>query len=381
VKVTVSVGGTWNAFRLAEQLDRRGLLHRLVTTHAPRRGERIPPERIAINPVPEILMRGPRALRLRWQIGDYLKAVSFDRWAERYVRDCDVLAVWALFALRSMRAARRHGVRTVLQRGSTHAATQWELLAEEYRRWGHAAPPLDRRLLARQLQEYEEADYIEVTSRFVLETFLDRGVPRERLLHVPNLGIDSTLFHPAPRDTRPFRIVAVGLSLRKGTPYLVQAVAQLRVPDLELWLVGGIPADLAPLLRTAGVAFRDVGRLPHSALADVYRAASVFVLPSIEEGLPQAVLEAMASGLPVIITPNTGGEDLIEHGREGLIVPLRDPGAIADGLLSLYEDEDRRRAMGEAAAESARAWTWDAYGDRAVRAYTGLAKGVGVAHA
>ncbi len=375
MKVTVSVGGTWNAFRLAEQLDGRGLLHRLVTTHTPRRGERISPERIVINPIPEIVMRGPRALGLRWQIGDYLKAVSFDRWAERYVQDCDVLAVWALFGLRSTRAARRHGVRTVLQRGSTHAATQWELLDEEYRRWGYAAPPLDRRLLVRQLQEYEEADYIEVTSRFVLRSFLDRGVARDRLLHVPNLGIDSTLFHPAPPDSRPFRIVAVGLSLRKGTPYLVQAVARLRVPDLELWLVGGIPADLGPLLRTAGVGFRDVGRLPHSALAEVYRAASVFVLPSIEEGLPQSVLEAMASGLPVILTPNTGGEDLIEHGREGLIVPMRDPAAIADAILSLYEDEDRRRAMAAAAAERARAWTWDAYGDRAIRAYITLAAG------
>ena len=380
MKVTVSVGGTWNAFRLAEQLERRGLLHRLVTTHRPRRGEQIRPERLVVNPLPEILMRAPRTLGFHWPACDYLKAVAFDRWAARFVGGCDVLAVWALFAVESMRAARRQGARTVLQRGSTHALTQWELLAQEYRRWGYDAPPIDRRLLARQLREYDGADYIEVTSRFVYRTFLERGVAPDRLLLVPNLGIDPDYFHPGTAarsgaSGRPFRILAVGPSIRKGTPYLLQAVKQLRAPDAELWLVGDIPPDLAPLLRRTGTAFRHLGALPHGELADVYRSASVYVLPSIEEGLPQSILEALASGLPVILTPNTGGEDLVTDGREGLFVPLRDAEALARALRSLYEDEARRRAMAAAAAETARAWTWDAYGDRAARAYARVMRG------
>ncbi len=77
----------------------------------------------------------------------------------------------------------------------------------------------------------------------------------------------------------------------------------------------------------------------------------------------------MASGLPVVATPNTGAEDVIADGREGLLVPARDPASLSRALLALYEDEDRRRAMGQAAARAAAAWTWDAYGDRAVRAY------------
>ncbi len=371
MKVTVSVGGTWNAFRLAEQLDHRGMLQRLVTTHRPLRNERINPRRIVINPIPEILMRGPRLLGLRWEIGDYLKAVTFDRWAARYTVDCDLLAVWALFALRSMRAARANGVCTVLQQGSTHALTQRELLREEYRRWGQPAPR--DRLLDQKLREYDEADFVEVTSRWVLRSFLDRGFPRERLLHVPNLGIDLRLFHPQPHAGRPFRIVAVGLSLRKGTPYLLEAVARLRIPDLELWLVGSVSPDLRPILRRTPTRVRHLGVLSHPELAAVYRAASVFVLPSIEEGLAQVILEAMASGLPVVLTPNTGGEDIMTERREGLFVPPRDPAALARALLELYEDETLRRAMSEAAARSAQAWTWEAYGDRAVSTYARLA--------
>ncbi len=368
MKVTVSVGGTFHAFRLAEQLERRGLLQRLVTTHRPLRGEQIPNERLVANIVPEILMRGPRRFGLRWEIGDYLKAVSFDRWAVRHVRDCDLLVGFALFSLLSSRAARASGAHTVLERGSTHILTQQALLAEEHQRWGAEAPPVDRRLLARQLEEYEEAEYIAVPSRFVLESFLAHGFPRERIVHVP-YGVHLDQFTAGATPGRPFRIVAVGLSLRKGTPYLLDAVARLNVPDVELWLVGAVPAGQRAMLDRARVPFRHLGGLSQAELARVYRDASVFVLPSVEEGLALVILEAMASGLPVVVTPNTGAEDIVTHGREGLIVPARDAGALADALLELYEDEPRRRAMGEAAARTAASWGWDVYGDRIAAAY------------
>lgn len=86
-----------------------------------------------------------------------------------------------------------------------------------------------------------------------------------------------------------------------------------------------------------------------------------------------SVLEALASGVPVVVTPNTGADDIITHGREGLIVPVADAAALERALRELFEDEQKRSAMAAAAAETARAWTWDAYGDRAVAAYSRLA--------
>ncbi len=371
MKVTVSVGGTFHAFRLAEQLDRRGLLHRLVTTHRPLRGEAISRARIVANPLPEVLMRAPRMLGLSWRIGDYLKAVSFDRWAARHVGGCDVLVGFGLFSLESMRVARAAGACTVLERGSTHVLTQAALVEEEYRRWRQPAPPVDRRLVERQLREYDAADYISVPSRFALRSFLDHGVPRERLLHTP-YGVDLSMFPRGAAPGRPFRIITAGVSLRKGTPYLLDAVARLGIPGVELWLAGAVAPDAAGVLGRARVPVRRLGRLSHADLAGAYRSASVFVLPSVEEGLALVILEAMASGLPVVVTPNTGAEDLMTHGREGLIVPARDPDALSRALRALYEDDDRRRAMGEAAADRARAWTWDAYGERIVRLYEQL---------
>jgi glycosyltransferase involved in cell wall biosynthesis len=368
VRVTVSSAGRFWAFRLAEQLDRRGMLHRLVATHRPRRGERVRGDRIVSNPWPEVLMRAPRLLGLPWRAGDYLKAVAFDRWASRRVTGCDILVAFASFSLLSLRAARSAGARTVLERGSTHIETQYRLLAEEYRRWECAEPPADPRLVERQLREYDEADYICVPSRFVLRSFLERGFAADRLLHVP-FGVDVGRFSPGASPGRPFRILTVGLSLRKGTPYLLEAAARMNAPGVEVWLAGAVSPDLAPVLRRSPIAFRHLGALAHAELASVYRSASVFVLPSVEEGLALVVLEAMASGLPVVATPNTGAEDVIMHGREGLLVPPRDAEALSRALLDLYEDDGRRRAMADAAVRTARAWTWDAYGDRVVAAY------------
>jgi glycosyltransferase involved in cell wall biosynthesis len=389
VKVTVSVGGTWHAFRLAEQLEARGMLHRLVTTHRPLRGERIASERVAVNPWPEVLMRGPRMIGLRWETGDYLKAIAFDRWAARHVDGCDVWVGFALFSLLAQRAARAAGACTVLERGSTHISTQHALLAEEYRRWRYPAPPIDRRLVERQLQEYEEAGCIAVPSRFVYQSFVDNGIASDRLMLIP-YGADCRLFSPAAPTGRPFRIVTVGLSLRKGTPYLLEAASRLTRggapgPEMEWVLVGVVAPDVAHVLRRTPVPVRLLGALSHADLAAVYRTASVFVLPSIEEGMALSVLEAMASGLPVIVTPNTGATDIIVGGREGLVVPPRDAVALAGAVLSLYEDEPKRLAMAEAAARTARRLTWDAYGDRVVSAYTGLTErtsrdAIGVVH-
>jgi glycosyltransferase involved in cell wall biosynthesis len=372
MRVTVSVGGTFHAFRLAEQLERRGLLQRLVTTHRPLRGERIPDERLVANPLPEILMRGPRRLGLRWEIGDYLKAVAFDRWAAKHVAGCDLLVGFALFSLLSSRTARARGAHTVLERGSTHILTQQGLLAEEHRRWGIDAPPVDRRLVARQLAEYDESQYIAVPSQFVLESFLEHGFPRERLVHVP-YGVRLEQFTRGHTPGRPFRIITAGLGLRKGTPYLLDAVARLEVPDVELRLAGAVPAGQRAILDRARVPFRHLGGLPQADLARAYRDSSVFVLPSVEEGLALVILEAMASGLPVVVTPNTGAQDIVTHGREGLIVPPRDAGALAEALRVLYEDEPRRRAMGDAASATAASWSWDAYGDRIAAAYADIA--------
>ena len=103
--------------------------------------------------------------------------------------------------------------------------------------------------------------------------------------------------------------------------------------------------------------------------------SSVFTIASIEEGLALVIPQAMACGLPVIATTNTGAEDIVRDGEDGFIVPIRDVRVLKEKLLYLYENKEMRRAMGQSAKERvSTGFTWDDYGDKIMVAYERILK-------
>ena len=225
------------------------------------------------------------------------------------------------------------------------------------------------RTIEQELAEYESADYIAVPSTFVARTFIAAGVPETKLLINP-FGVDLSLFSDAglpfqvPARERGLRVLHVGgVAPRKGVHYLLEAVA--RVPEATLTLVGGISPAMGTHVRKYE-RVKAIGGVPGRDLPRWYREADVFCLLSIEEGLALVLLQAMAMGLPVIATPNTGAEDLIEDGVHGFIVPARDPEAAAARLQQLADAPDLRREMGaRARARIAEGFDWAHYGARA----------------
>jgi glycosyltransferase involved in cell wall biosynthesis len=215
--------------------------------------------------------------------------------------------------------------------------------------------------------EIASAHSILVGSEYVADTFAQQGVERERIAVVP-YGVDLGVFTPAAgpraRDGR-FRIIYSGqLTQRKGLSYLLRGYARFRRPDSDLTLVGmpvGDPGALVPY----GDLFEHVPHQPRSALAQRYRDSDVFVLPTLIEGMPLVVVEAMACGLPVIVTAN-GPAGIVRDGIDGFIVPERDEEAVADRLERLHRDPELRQAMGASAAARAREFSWQAYADRAL---------------
>jgi glycosyltransferase involved in cell wall biosynthesis len=105
-------------------------------------------------------------------------------------------------------------------------------------------------------------------------------------------------------------------------------------------------------------------------MPDLYRRASVFAFPSIEEGSALVSYEAMASGLPSVVTPNVGS--LVEDDKHGIIVEPRDVDAIVEALERLASNPDVRRRMSTNARETVEAYTWERYGDRVTKAYRKL---------
>lgn len=174
-------------------------------------------------------------------------------------------------------------------------------------------------------------------------------------LAIVHCGIDPDRYGRAPGHASAKRLVFVGrLAAVKGVPVLLDALARLRAddPEVTLTLVGDGPERGWIEERIAelglGGAVGITGYLDQDAVADRLARADVFVLPSFAEGVPVVLMEAMATGLPVVTTRIAGIPELVEDGVSGLVVPPGDAVALADALAALLADPARREEMGAA---------------------------------
>jgi glycosyltransferase involved in cell wall biosynthesis len=132
---------------------------------------------------------------------------------------------------------------------------------------------------------------------------------------------------------------------------------------VELTLAGPLPADMSPLAPYEG-RVRLTGRVDQAQIIREMQAAHVLVLPSVFDGFGLVIVEAMATGIPVIASTHSGGPDIIREGREGFLLEPDDVDGLADRLETLRADRIRAAAMGAAAAERAREFSWDAHAQR-----------------
>jgi len=286
--------------------------------------------------------------------------------ATRHVTGDHVVVGSYHVALPAFGKARRVGARTILNYPIAHHRWQYRFFAEQAERNPHfaAALPVFAKNHADVLDgEIELSDSILVGSSFVRDTFMASGVAPEKIRVIP-YGVDVERFSPRPRAAaRPsgrFRVLFVGqIGERKGISYLLRAYDAFKKPDSELHLVGDFVRG-ADVYRSFEPLFTHSPNVPQARLPPLFGAADVFVLPTLVEGMPLVVLEAMASGLPVIATPH-GPADVLRDGTDGYIVPCGDSDAIAERLERLYRDRDLRLEMGRNARESAERWSWNRY--------------------
>ncbi len=275
----------------------------------------------------------------------------FDLWASTQLVPGDHIISSYAYANESFKLVRRHGGKTFLDGGNSHPDNFWEILSEEHRRWKCPYPPVPKFYYKRCRRMMEDVDYVLSPSDFVSQSFLERGFKPEQIIPVV-YPVDLAKFSPRLHDKaicngssitsgearrRPFTIINTGsLSLRKGTPYLLEAFRLIRkeMPDARLLLTDAVSDSIKPILtKYSDLPIEWAPYLPPAQLAQRLRSADLFILPSLEEGLVRTALEAMACGLPVILTPNTGTAQYVEDGVNGSIVPIRDVDAIVRQAL------------------------------------------------
>lgn len=191
-------------------------------------------------------------------------------------------------------------------------------------------------------------------------------------------GINISEFKPDQdkiNRNNELRIVCVSrLIERKGIRFLIEAVGILKNKEIKLVLVGeGNQEDeLKKLAIDLGVPHKVEfkGYMNHQDMVDIYKNSDVFVLPSMNEGMSNALLEAMASGLPVIATRTGGTAELVDG--NGIIVPMGDSKAIADGIKRLISNPDERRSMGLKSRENVKTRGWGTVADAYLKVYNNV---------
>jgi glycosyltransferase involved in cell wall biosynthesis len=263
----------------------------------------------------------------------------FDHWVKKQLRPGDHIISSYAYANESFKWVRAHGGKTFLDGGNSHPDNFWEILTEEQRRWKSPYPPVARHYYERSRAMMKHVDYVFTASNFVAQSFLSRGFKPEQLLP-HSRPVNVSAFKPAGRkrpENRPLTLINTGsLSLRKGSPYLFEAfrLVQKKIANVRLILRRIVGDDFKEVLskyRDLPITWLDM--MPHHELAGYLHNSDIFILPSLEDGLALTVVEALACGLPVITTPNTGASDLIQPGINGEVVPIRDPRAIADAVF------------------------------------------------
>ena len=233
--------------------------------------------------------------------------------------------------------------------------------------WELSLPKED---FAHLISETQMASHFLVASSFTKRTLIENGAAPSSIRVIP-YGVDLKRFAPSP-DTRsssgPLRLLFVGsINQRKGIKYLLEALRLLGSAPVELTVCGRVVDNLAlfePF--RSKIRIRPSVSLPE--LQAAYQQADLFVFPSLAEGFAQVLLEALASGLPILSTSHTAAPDLIKHGEQGFIVEPRRPDLVASHIDWALGHRKELTAMKQAARARAEFFTWDRFAEQVVGA-------------
>lgn len=299
----------------------------------------------------------------------YLSKIWLDRGATRDARASDLFFFYSGAGLRTLHALQGTHTVGVVEAVNSHVLVQERILREEHERLKIPLHGFHRREVARRVREFELADGVICPSTFTRRSFIEQGMDPARVRTVP-FGMDLAVKRePVDRPADVFRVLFVGqINIRKGLRYLFEAFKQFQHPRKELWIVGPKTAQTGIEDMTPPEGTRFLGVLKGEALSRAYLSCHVFVLPTIEEGLALVIGEALAHGLPVITTVNSGAEDLFQEGVSGFIVPIRSPEAIAGKLQLLADDRAMLEKLSSQAIAHENTRSWDVAGGELIAA-------------
>ena len=275
--------------------------------------------------------------------------------------------------LHTLAAARQAGKEAWVELATAHITGAKAYLGEEallHPDWADSidnlrfSPAYESRLE----QEPHLADKVVAASSFTRQTLVDAGVAPEKIIYLP-LGFDVEYVPYKPRTAQPagqpFRFLYAGnVTQRKGMSYLLDAIQLLSGQNIELHIIGSITGSGKAFAARKGL-YTYHAPVSQYQLFDMYGQYDALVLPTLFEGFGLVLVEAMAAGLPIITTSHSIGPELVEEGKTGYLVPIRNAQMLAERMAKLAaKPADEYLAMRHAARQKSLSFTWDAYSER-----------------
>lgn len=372
--VLVATAGRWHLDNTAKAFEIRNSLAGLWTSDRPKSGvsstfcRRCWPFQLAMmtwyRMAPQIVVE--RVF--------YLHLPVWVTWIKRQkLPDFNVVHCIMGFASEMFDIADQHGGLKVLDCQNGHPTSYRGFWQRELDLWGHGRIPIPDFMFTRMNREVQRADLILCPSQYVYDSMLYNGVDAEKCVIVP-FGVNTGVFKRRVQLPDHPRFICVGtICLRKGHQYLFRAFEKVKthLPDAELVLVGTFKNDFKKERRRWwGGDFTHIPSLPHKELAELLQDCSAFVMPSCEEGFARVIIEAMACGLPIIASHESGASTFVQDGVEGFIVAPQNINLLADRMIQLASDLTLNKRMGEQAfSKGGKENSWQDYGDRLLDIY------------
>jgi glycosyltransferase involved in cell wall biosynthesis len=382
MNVTVVVGGKFHAFNLASQLDKKGHLLKLITSYPAckiNKNFNLNKKKTTTIIFKEVVERLIFFLGLEKYLGflffylnryfEYFSSMKVD------YKNSSIIVGWSGFSYKTFVKAKNYNIIKILERGSSHIQFQSEILLEEHKIF-NVEYKIEKKFIEQELKEYSLADYVSVPSIFSKKTFLDRGFKDEKIIVTP-YGVDLINFLPKKKIDKTFRFIYVGqISFRKGSLYTLKAFQELNLPESELLMIGQKEYKIKPFLKEyeKNKRIKFINHVEQSNLVNYYNHSDVFVMSSIEDGFAMVILQALACGLPVICTPNSGGSELIKDGFNGYVVPIRNINELKKKMNLIYQDRQQLTLLKKNIIKEKKFISWDNYGNNIENVYKSLLK-------
>lgn len=344
--------------------ETKGPLYRWISRKSPQSTTSLPGAAVRHNylaPVARRLLRhvcSPSRLKA-WQ---HRILKTFDAWSARRLPD-DIAAVicYENSARKTFRAAKQEGITTILDAASFHYEWQDDFYDPV------ESDVVHRKINAYKDKEVELADHILTVSELARESYVDADVPPERVTSVP-MGADLSDFSPGKEvpseESAPFTFLFAGYAgRRKGTDLLLSSSARLAQDGYNHRVQFAGDGDDGLFAKTEAPVER-LGYLNREELVAAFRRADVLVLPSRHDSFGRVVVEAMATGLPVLLSEHVGAKEAVTEGDTGWIVPAEDVGALTGQMRWCIEHPEQVNAMREACESTANDYSWAAYRER-----------------